>query len=50
MIRRLAEALDVSIGDLVAEPTLLDWTADSGTRTVPALRSMLMDYRQVTPY
>ncbi len=49
VIRRLAEALDVSIGDLVAEPTLLDWTADSGTRTVPALRSVLMDYRQVTP-
>lgn len=38
VIRRLADALDVSVGDLVAEPTLLDWTADSGTRTVPALR------------
>lgn len=48
-IRRLADALDVSIGDLVAEPTLLDWTTDSGTRTVPALRSVLMDYRQVSP-
>lgn len=49
VIRRLADALDVSIGDLVAEPTLLDWTVDSGTRTVPALRSVLMDYRQVSP-
>ena len=49
VIRRLADALDVSIGDLVGEPTLLDWTADSGTRTVPALRSVLMDYRQVSP-
>lgn len=49
VIRRLADTLDVGIGDLVAEPTLLDWTADSGTRTVPALRSVLMDYRQVTP-
>ena len=48
MIRRLADALDVSISDLVAEPTLLDWTSDSGTRTVPALRSVLMDYRQVS--
>jgi len=48
VIRRLADALDVSIGDLVAEPTLLDWTSDSGTRTVPALRSVLMDYRQVS--
>lgn len=49
VIRRLADALDVTVGDLVGEPTLLDWTADSGTRTVPALRSVLMDYRQVTP-
>ena len=48
VIRRLADVLDVSIGDLVAEPTLLDWTSDSGTRTVPALRSVLMDYRQVS--
>jgi len=48
VIRRLADAPDVSIGDLVAEPTLLDWTSDSGTRTVPALRSALMDYRQVS--
>jgi len=49
VIRRLAEVLDVSIGDLVGEPALLDWTTDSGTRTVPALRSVLMDYRQVSP-
>lgn len=49
VIRRLADALDVAIGDLVAEPTLLDWTTDSGTRTVPALRTVLMDYRHVTP-
>lgn len=49
VIRRIADALDVTIGDLVAEPTLLDWTADSGVRTVPALRSVLMDYRQLTP-
>lgn len=49
VIRRVADALDVTIGDLVGEPTLLDWTADSGTRTVPALRAALMDYRQITP-
>ncbi|MBA3907457.1 MAG: helix-turn-helix domain-containing protein, partial [Pseudonocardiales bacterium] len=49
VIRRLADALDVSVGKLVAEPTVLDWTADSGTRTVPALRSVLMDYHQVAP-
>jgi transcriptional regulator with XRE-family HTH domain len=49
VIRRLADALDVTIGDLVGEPTLLDWSTDSGTRTVPALRTVLMDYQQVTP-
>ena len=48
VIRRIAEALDVTIGDLVGDPTLLDWTADSGVRTVPALRAALMDYRQVS--
>ncbi|WP_372350194.1 helix-turn-helix domain-containing protein [Streptomyces sp. KL116D] len=49
VIKTLADALDVSLGDLLAEPTLLDWTADSGTGTVPALRSALMNYRQLTP-
>ena len=49
VIRRLAEALDVTLADLVAEPTLLDWTSDSGVRTVPALRAALMDYGQITP-
>lgn len=49
VIRRVAEALDVAIGDLVGEPTLLEWTADSGVQTVPALRAALMDYRQITP-
>ncbi|MGW4829646.1 helix-turn-helix domain-containing protein [Amycolatopsis japonica] len=49
VIRRLADALDVALGDLIGEPTLLDWTPDSGTSTVPALRAALMDYRQLTP-
>ena len=49
VIRRLAEALDVTLADLVAEPTLLDWTTDSGVRTVPALRAALMDYGQMAP-
>lgn len=49
VIKSLADALDVTLGDLLAEPTLMDWTADSGTRTVPALRSALMNYRQLTP-
>lgn len=50
VIKSLADALDVSIGDLVAEPSLMEWTADSGTRTVPALRKALMDYRLISPF
>ncbi|MDM4720367.1 helix-turn-helix transcriptional regulator [Micromonospora sp. WMMA1363] len=50
VIRSVAGALDVSIGDLVGEPTLLDWTADSGTKTVPALREALLNYRQLSPF
>src|ERR1700744_3982011 len=49
VIRRLADALDVGQGALIGEPVLLDWTPDSGTSTVPALRAALMDYRQLTP-
>src|ERR671921_844385 len=49
VIRSLAEALDVALADLVVEPTLLDWTDDSGVRTVPALRAVLMDYGQMAP-
>ncbi len=49
VIKTLADALDVSLGDLLAEPTLMEWSADSGNRTVPALRDALMDYRQLTP-
>lgn len=49
VIKALADALDVSVGDLLAEPSLMDWTADSGPSTVPALREALMDYRQLTP-
>lgn len=49
VIRSLAEALDVTLADLVVEPALLEWTTDSGVRTVPALRAVLMDYGQMTP-
>ena len=44
MIRDLTQVLDVSIGDLIGEPMLRDWTADSRTQTVPALRAVLRDY------
>ena len=40
--------LDVALGDLLAEPSLLDWTSETGLETVPALRSALMDYRGIT--
>lgn len=46
VLKSLAEALDVTVGDLIAEPSLLEWTHDSGRITVPALRAALMDYRQ----
>ncbi|MEU1624107.1 helix-turn-helix transcriptional regulator [Streptomyces sp. NPDC020096] len=49
VIKSLADALDVTLGDLLAEPTLMDWTHESGSKTVPALRSALMNYRQLTP-
>ncbi|QKV93954.1 helix-turn-helix domain-containing protein [Streptomyces sp. NA02950] len=49
VIRTLADALDVSLGDLLAEPTLMEWSNESGHRTVPALREALMDYRLLTP-
>jgi transcriptional regulator with XRE-family HTH domain len=49
VIKSLAEALDISLGDLLGEPSLLDWTTDSGTHTVPALRAALMNYRALAP-
>jgi transcriptional regulator with XRE-family HTH domain len=48
VIKSLADVLDVALGDLLAEPSLLDWTSDTGLETVPALRSALMDYRGIT--
>jgi len=50
VIKSLADALDLALGDLVAEPTLLDWTADVSGSTVPALREALMDYRHMSPF
>jgi transcriptional regulator with XRE-family HTH domain len=50
VIRSVADALDVSVGDLVGEPTLLEWTSESGTRTVAALRDALLNYRQLSPF
>lgn len=50
VIKALADVLDVSLGDLLAEPSLMDWTPDSGERTISALRATLLDYRQLTPF
>ncbi|TBL30041.1 XRE family transcriptional regulator [Verrucosispora sp. SN26_14.1] len=50
VIKSLAEVLDISLGDLLGEPSLLDWTADSGTQTVPTLRAALMNYRALAPF
>ncbi|MFE9915377.1 helix-turn-helix domain-containing protein [Micromonospora sp. NPDC005553] len=50
VIKSLAEVLDVSLSDLLGEPSMLDWTGDSGTATVPALRAALMDYRVLGPF
>ncbi|MDA3644328.1 helix-turn-helix domain-containing protein [Saccharopolyspora indica] len=46
VLRRLASALDVSLGDLIGEPVLMAWADETGRRTVPALRVALMDHRQ----
>ncbi|RJS46559.1 XRE family transcriptional regulator [Nocardioides cavernaquae] len=48
VLRHIARALDVTLGDLLSEPSLMEWTPDSGQETVPALRAVLMDYRQVS--
>jgi transcriptional regulator with XRE-family HTH domain len=46
VLRRLAFALDVSLGDLIGEPVLMNWSEEPGRRTVPALRVALMDHHQ----
>ncbi|MFD3521231.1 helix-turn-helix domain-containing protein [Streptomyces sp. NPDC058653] len=48
VIKSLADALDVQLGDLLAEPSLLDWTPDVLGGTVPKLREALMDYKQMS--
>ncbi len=50
VIKLLADALDVAVGDLIAEPSLMEWTDESGMRTMPAVRASLMDYRLIPPF
>ena len=49
VIRAVANTLDVSLGDLIGEPNLFEWSSDSGRETIPQLRAALHDYRHLTP-
>jgi transcriptional regulator with XRE-family HTH domain len=49
VIKVLADALDVQLGDLLAEPSLLDWARDTQASAVPRLREALMDYKRMSP-
>ena len=49
VIRSIAKTLDVSLADLIGEPSLFDWSEESGRRTIPALRAALHDYRHLAP-
>ncbi|GAB7180424.1 hypothetical protein ATKI12_0255 [Kitasatospora sp. Ki12] len=51
VIRALADALDIRLGDLLAEPSLLDWRpGDTQGGAVSKLREALMDYKQMSPF
>ncbi|MFE3618037.1 helix-turn-helix domain-containing protein [Streptomyces anulatus] len=50
VIQNLAKQLDVSIGDLLAEPTLVDNSQVGGKPTIPALRDALTSYSQLMPF
>jgi transcriptional regulator with XRE-family HTH domain len=49
VINALAQELDVNLGDLLAEPSFVDWGPDTGERTTPSLRAALLTYRQLVP-
>lgn len=49
VIRAVARALDVSLGDLIGEPEMLDWSDESGRQTISALRAALHDYSHLIP-
>src|SRR5919199_3713795 len=48
VIKLLAVALDVTIGDLLGEPSIVDWTPDASRRAVTLLREALMSYPALT--
>src|SRR3954447_13007870 len=49
VIKSLADALDVTVGDLLGEPSVMDWTPGASARTVTLLREALMSYPALTP-
>ena len=48
VVRALADALDVSLGDLLGEPSLTQWPSSAPQRTLTLLRDTLMDYASLT--
>ena len=49
VIRAVAKTLDVSLSDLIGEPSLFEWSPGSGRKNIPALRAALHDYRHLAP-
>ncbi|MBA0126211.1 helix-turn-helix domain-containing protein [Haloechinothrix sp. YIM 98757] len=49
VINVIGRELDVTLGDLLAEPSLVEWSPETGRKTVPALRDALLTYRQLIP-
>lgn len=50
VIQSLADQLDITIGDLLAEPTLVDSSRAAGRPTIPALRKALLSYTELMPF
>jgi hypothetical protein len=48
VISSLADALDVTVGDLLGEPSVMRWTGGVAERPVGQLRDALMDYPALT--
>jgi transcriptional regulator with XRE-family HTH domain len=48
VIKSLADALDVTVGDLLGEPAVVEWAGSAPERAVTSLRETLMDYPSLT--
>ena len=49
VIKALADALDVGVGDLLGEPGVMDWDGGGPARTVSLVRESLLAYSTLTP-